>query len=92
MEQLSDLRLKIDAVDAELIGILARRKSLVDAVLELKKVHKIPARLPDRIDEVIAKAAANAEANHLNPDLARTVWTAMVEWFVQHEERELSKP
>jgi hypothetical protein len=25
----------------------------------------------------------------MNPELARTVWTAMVEWFVQHEEREL---
>jgi isochorismate pyruvate lyase len=90
-DTLSTLRAQIDAVDGELISLLAKREKLVADVLAYKKTANVPARLPDRIEAVINNAASRAEKIGANPDLARTVWSAMVEWFVQHEERELAK-
>jgi isochorismate pyruvate lyase len=91
-DQLSDIRKQIDALDANLIDLLAKREKLVGEVLVCKKSKKLPGRIQSRVDEVINNAAARAELIGMNPDLARTVWAAMVEWFVQHEERELSAP
>jgi isochorismate pyruvate lyase len=90
-EKLSALRLKIDALDVELIEKLAQREKLVAEVLVLKKAAHLPARIPARIEAVIRNAAERAETVGMNPDLARTVWSAMVEWFVQHEEEELAR-
>lgn len=90
-DTLSTLRSQIDALDGELVKLLAVREKLVAEVLEYKKGTQLPARIPDRIEEVINNAADRAVSLGANPDLARTVWSAMVEWFVQHEERELAK-
>jgi isochorismate pyruvate lyase len=90
-DRLSDLRSQIDILDSELMQLLAKREKLVAEVLIFKKQAQLPGRIQHRIDEVINNAVARAEATGANPDLARTVWAAMVEWFVQHEERELAK-
>ena len=90
-DTLSTLRSQIDALDGELVTLLAAREKLVAEVLEYKKVVKLPARIPDRIEAVINNAVDRATSLGANPDLVRTVWSAMVEWFVQHEERELAK-
>jgi isochorismate pyruvate lyase len=90
-DRLEKLRHQIDALDIELVALLAKRGRLVSQVLAYKKTANIPARIQSRIDAVIDNAAARAEAIGADPDLARTVWTAMVEWFCQHEEKELAK-
>jgi isochorismate pyruvate lyase len=90
-DQLSDLRKQIDALDANLIDLLAQREKLVGKVLVYKKTTKLPGRIQSRVDEVINNAATRAKSIGMNPDLARTVWAAMVEWFVQHEESELAR-
>ena len=90
-DQLSILRKQIDALDANLITLLAKREKLVGEVLVYKKTKKLPGRIQSRVDEVINNAASQAKSVGMNPDLARTVWAAMVEWFVQHEERELAQ-
>lgn len=89
--QLTALRKKIDAVDADLLDVLARRQSLVEQVLAIKQQDSLPARIPYRIQEVIDGASSRATLKGVNPDLARTVWTAMVEWFVSHEETMLKE-
>jgi isochorismate pyruvate lyase len=90
-ERLSELRRKIDAVDMDLVKLLHARHDLVREVLHVKRLYKLPGRIQSRVDEVINNASDRAADMGLDPDLARTVWTAMVEWFVQHEEHELSK-
>jgi isochorismate pyruvate lyase len=90
-ENLSGLRQQIDALDGELVQLLARREKLVQQVLVVKRANNIPARIKSRVDQVINNAASRAEALGANPDLARAVWTPMVDWFCDHEERELAK-
>jgi isochorismate pyruvate lyase len=87
---LQDLRTEIDALDRSIIERLAQREKIVEKVLLIKKAENLPARIPERIDLVIENACRNASEIGMNPDLARAVWSAMVEWFVQHEERHLA--
>jgi chorismate mutase / prephenate dehydratase len=51
---LADLRLSIDAVDSELLGLLNRRAMLAEAVGEVKKLEGTPFFRPDRVASVIA--------------------------------------
>jgi isochorismate pyruvate lyase len=89
--ELAALRQQIDQLDGELITLLAKRQQLVTEVLIVKKRHKLPGRIQSRVDEVIDNASLRATAAGMSPDLARTIWAAMVEWFVKHEEKELAK-
>ncbi|WP_368904894.1 chorismate mutase [Taklimakanibacter lacteus] len=84
---LADLRREIDALDAELVLVLARRQRCVERVIEIKRAQNLPARLPDRIDEVLKRVSSLAAAQKLDPDLAAAVWREMIEQFIAFEER-----
>ena len=86
---IADLRQEIDVVDEKLIKLLAERQRLVEAIIAVKQAEGIPARVPARVDYVIDRARVLARAHHLDPALAESIWTEMVEWFVAHEERSL---
>lgn len=86
---LSDLRRQIDALDSELVALLAKRQRCVERVIEIKRAEKLPARVPERIDEVLTRVRALAEAAKLEPDLAVALWREMIEQFIAYEERAL---
>jgi isochorismate pyruvate lyase len=88
---LADLRRQIDGLDAELISLLAKRQRCVEHVIEIKRARKLPARIPDRIDEVLERVRKLAIAEKLEPDLATSVWREMIEQFIAYEERVLSR-
>ena len=88
---LSDLRRQIDALDAELVSVLAKRQRCVERVIEIKRAQELPARIPDRIDEVLARVRKLALAEKLEPDLAVAVWREMIEQFIAYEERVLTR-
>jgi isochorismate pyruvate lyase len=90
LNPLNELRHEIDALDRALIDLLAQRQKLVERVLVVKKAEHLPGRIPARVNTVIDNACQRATEIGMNPDLARTVWSAMVEWFVRHEERQLT--
>jgi isochorismate pyruvate lyase len=86
---LSHLRDEIDALDSELVAILAKRQRCVERVIEVKRAQKMPARVPERIEEVLARVRGLAEAENLEPDLAVALWREMIEQFIAYEERAL---
>lgn len=86
---IADLRQEIDVVDEKLIKLLAERQRLVEAIIAVKQREGLPARIPARVDYVVDRARVLARAHHLDPALAESIWTEMVEWFVAHEERTL---
>jgi isochorismate pyruvate lyase len=86
---LIDLRRQIDALDSELVALLAKRQRCVERVIEIKRAEKLPARIPERIEEVLARVRGLAEAKKLEPDLAVALWREMIEQFIAYEERAL---
>ncbi|MGW6917987.1 chorismate mutase [Kitasatospora sp. NPDC054939] len=83
-QSLSEVRERIDALDADLVELLARRQELVRAAAGFKGDEQA-VRAPDRVERVVAAARARAGAAGLAPEVAEAVWRAMVGAFVDLE-------
>jgi isochorismate pyruvate lyase len=91
LADMAALRRVVDALDAELIALLARRAGLIDRAIELKPREGIPARATDRVAQVVANVRRLAEAQGLDPDLAETLWREIIEWSIAREEAILGR-
>ncbi|RED18694.1 chorismate mutase [Pontivivens insulae] len=88
---MTELRAGIDALDIELMKLLARRVSFIDRAIELKPAEGIKARAEDRVLAVLANARRNATQQGFDPDLAESLWREMIEWSIAREEVVLGK-
>ena len=78
-EQLLRYRDEIDALDVELIDLLARRISIVRAVGALKSQEDLPVVQSVRAEELKDRAASMAEAKVLDPDFIRAFYEMMID-------------
>ncbi|WP_170342040.1 chorismate mutase [Ruegeria arenilitoris] len=90
-QTMTDLRAQIDAIDVELINLLATRSLYIDRAVDLKKIEGLPARTTDRVAEVLDKVGSTASEKGLDPDLARKLWAELIEWSIRREIRELGE-
>ena len=72
-EELNALRDQIDAVDQQLVALLAQRLALVAEVGEVKSRHGLPIYAPDREAAMLAKRRAEATAKGVPADLIEDV-------------------
>ena len=86
---MQELRVEIDALDEQLIDLLATRTGYIDRAVELKRIEKLPARTKDRVAQVLAKVRAGAELRGLDPDIIEKIWTELIEWSIAREESKL---
>jgi len=86
-EEMSDVRREIDAIDDEIVALLAKRQRQIERAARVKPSLGIPARVPDRVDEVLARVLAAAHREGFSKPLAMDLWTAVIEWSINYEER-----
>jgi isochorismate pyruvate lyase len=84
---MSDVRATIDALDDELVALLARRQRQIERAAAVKPSLGIPARVPERVDEVLGRVAAASRREGMSAELAQSLWRALIEWSIAHEER-----
>jgi len=84
---MAQVRRTIDGLDDELVRLLALRQKQIERAAVLKPELGIPARVPDRIDEVLARVDAAAKREGLAPEVAREIWHGLIEWSIAHEEK-----
>ncbi|WP_109474476.1 bifunctional chorismate mutase/prephenate dehydrogenase [Ornithinimicrobium cavernae] len=82
---LTELRDQIDAVDQQVMSLLARRLELVSEVGEVKGRHGLPIYAPDRERRMIAARRAEAERRGLPPDLIEDVLRRCMREAYAHE-------
>lgn len=82
---MSILREQIDALDRALIEMLATRASYIDRAVVLKQDVGLPASIPTRIEDVIAKVRMAAGTQNLDADLAETLWRQLLDWSIARE-------
>ena len=85
------LRAEIDALDRQLIGLLARRRDLIARAAVIKAGIGWPARIDERVEEVVANARSHAADEGLDPNLIERIWRALVEAAIAQEERHLKE-
>jgi isochorismate pyruvate lyase len=83
---MAELRAEIDRIDAGLVDLLAERITYIDRAAELKPALGLPARIDDRVEEVVAKVRASAVARGVDPDLAEALWRRLIDWSIAREE------
>jgi isochorismate pyruvate lyase len=81
---MTEVRAGVDAVDRELVQLLARRFGYMDAAARIK-TDRASVRDEARKAEVLANVARHATAAGLDPDRLRAVWDVLVEQSIAHE-------
>jgi isochorismate pyruvate lyase len=86
-DEMSDVRRVIDELDDELVALLAKRQRQIERAARVKPALGVPARVPDRVDEVLARVLGAARREGLSVEVAMNLWKAIIEWSIQYEER-----
>lgn len=88
---MTELRASIDALDAQIVAKLRARADYIDRAAQLKQENGLPARIEDRVEEVVAKVRAEAQTQGLDPDLVEALWRRMIDWSIAREEKALGQ-
>ena len=86
---MQELRNQIDKLDRQLIELLVTRATYIDRASELKPGEGLPARIPERVEDVVQKVRSNSVDLGLDPDLAERLWRILIDWSIAREERVL---
>lgn len=77
MEELRELRKKIDEVDKELLALLLKRLELVDQVADVKKANNLPVFVPGREDEILDTLTADVDGKYAS--FVRDLFTSILD-------------
>lgn len=83
---MDEVRAAIDALDAELMPLMAARAHCIAEAARIKADPDV-ALVPWRVEQVAAHAHALAERHGMDPALAEAIWRAMMTEFIAHERR-----
>ena len=89
---IDDVRAAIDALDRELIALLATRAGYIRRAAEIKRDVGLPANIPARVEDVVAKVRAAATAAGLDADTYERMWRILIAHAIAMEEEALSRP
>jgi isochorismate pyruvate lyase len=81
---LEDVRQNIDRLDGQIVTLLAERGACVAQAARFKK-DRDAVKAPARVEQVIAKVRALAEAAGANPEVTEQVYRAMIAAFIEQE-------
>jgi len=85
------LRARIDAVDAQLMALMAHRHALIDRAAQIKAGNGLPARIEARVEQVVANVRDHARDHGLDPDLYDRLWRQLIEAAIAQEDRQLNQ-
>ncbi len=86
-DEMSDIRRIIDDLDDEIVVLLAKRQRQIERAAKVKPALGIPANVPERVNEVLARVLGASRRESLSVELAMNLWTAIMEWSIHYEER-----
>ena len=83
-QSMSEVRQGVDALDRALVALLAERQRYMDAAARIKP-NRDAVHDDARIEDVVTKVLAAAEAHHLSPEIAEPVWRTLIDRSIAHE-------
>jgi isochorismate pyruvate lyase len=81
---MEEVRREIDRLDRALVGLLAERQTYIDEAGRIKGAREA-VRDEARIEDVVAKVLAEADARGLSRAIAEPVWRLLIEKSIEHE-------
>jgi isochorismate pyruvate lyase len=81
---IEDVRAEIDALDRQVVELIAQRQRRVVEAGTLKQDRQA-VRAPDRVEKVISKVRALAEEARASPEVVERTYRAMIAAFIDLE-------
>lgn len=88
-ETMAHIRAEIDRLDEALVCLLAERAAYIDRAAEIKATVGLPARIDERVEQVIQNVRRHADTYGLPVDLVEQLWRGLVDWSITREEGRL---
>src|ERR1700754_2664501 len=85
--ELSRIRGEIDAIDEQVIALLAERGRRVALAARLKRDEAAVRGPASRVEQIVAKVRAMAEERGLEPEVAERTYRALIAAFIDAELR-----
>jgi chorismate mutase/prephenate dehydrogenase len=82
---LDQLRERIDAVDRDLLGVLARRLEVVSEIAEYKRAHSLPIRDLDRERQILERRSAEARQLGLARGVVESIYRLILVGSREHQ-------
>ncbi|MDE0799349.1 MAG: chorismate mutase [Rhodospirillaceae bacterium] len=89
-DSLDQVREHIDRLDRVIVPLLVERNHYVMQAAKLKGDVNA-ARVPARIEDVVAKVRGVAEERGSNPEIVEAIYRAMIEINIQLEQEQIEK-
>jgi isochorismate pyruvate lyase len=81
---MAEVRQGVDALDRQLVALLAERQRYMDAAARIKQ-DRATVRDEARIEDVVAKVKAAAREAGLSTEIAEPVWRTLIERCIAYE-------
>jgi isochorismate pyruvate lyase len=85
-ENISEIRLEIDALDREIVGLIGQRFEYVKAASKFK-TSETSVKAPERFEAMLAQRRDWAIEEGLNPDAIKRLFNNLVTHFIEEEMR-----
>lgn len=89
-KSLDEVRAAIDAIDRELVALVAEREGWVREAARFK-TSRADVEAPARVEQVISKVRALATESGASPDVVERLYRAMIAGFIELEDAERSQ-
>lgn len=89
-DSIDQVREHIDRLDRVIVPLLVERNHYVMQAAKLKGDVNA-ARVPSRIEDVVAKVRGVAEERGSNPEIVEAIYRAMIEINIQLEQEQIEK-
>ena len=86
---MAQIRAEIDRLDEELVRLFADRAGYIDRAAEIKAAVDMPARIEDRVEQVVGNVRRHADTYGLPPELVEKLWRRLIDWSIAREESKL---
>ncbi len=83
-ETMTDVRAGVDALDRQLVALLATRQGYMDAAARIKS-DRSRVRDDVRVEEVVSRVKAAAREAGLSVDIAEPVWRTLIDRSIAYE-------
>jgi isochorismate pyruvate lyase len=86
---MAEIRAEIDRLDEALVRLFAERAAYIDRAAEIKAEADLPARIEERVEQVVRNVRGHATTYGLPPDLVEKLWRRLIDWSIAREESRL---
>ena len=89
-KKLSQLRIKLDKLDNDLLKLIKKRSILVNEVLKVK-IYKKEIIDQKRINLILKKIKKKSIQMNIDPKITNRIWKSMIWSFIDYEKRNFKK-